>query len=244
MIKQFTGEETVADIVSIFPSASNLLLQYQIDFCCGGNQPLQAALEEQKVNPEAFLKELNDAYAKEQTKHKSHLDWRQASSSVVIKHIIQTHHAYLKQELPVLSALVTKVMDRHGQKHPELVQLHRWFHQLKEELEEHVIKEEQVVFPLIQEYEQTASTSVSEKLEQEIIQLETEHQQTGDLLKQMRQVTQGYRLPERACRTYTLTYHKLKQLEADIYQHIHLENHILFPRFAQLENIRSRNEHV
>jgi len=232
MIKRFNGEEKVADIVSVFPDASNLFIQYHIDFCCGGNQTLLAALEKRKVEPEAFLKELNAAYAKVQKQQKSHSDWREASSTDVIHHIIQTHHAYLKQELPVLSAFLTKVMYRHGQEHPELVQLHQWFHQLKAELEEHVMKEEQVVFPLIQEYEQTSSASVREKAGQEIVQLEAEHHKTGDLLKQMRQVTHDYQLPEDACRTYTLSYHKLKQLEADVFQHIHLENHILFPRFA------------
>jgi hemerythrin-like domain-containing protein len=152
----------------------------------------------------------------------------------LIDHIVNTHHDYLYKELPVLSAFITKVLHRHGMAHPELANLHQLFHDLKNELEQHLTKEEQEIFPLIKEYEKTGSREVLEKAVQAIEQLEEKHNNTGNLLKQMRQVTNHYELPEGACQTYTLSYIKLEQLESDLFQHIHLENNVMFPRLTQM----------
>ena len=66
--------------------------------------------------------------------------------------------------------------------------------------------------------------------------LEQEHEAAGSILKELRKVTNDYTLPEGACTTYTLTYLKLDELETDLFQHIHLENNILFPRLEAEAN--------
>ncbi|WP_124726779.1 iron-sulfur cluster repair di-iron protein [Staphylospora marina] len=230
MTRKFNGEEKIGEIVTIFPSASNLFMEYRIDFCCGGNRILKTALSRQKIDEEEFLAKLNEAYLKEQKRSDQAIDWRKKSFSALIDHIVRTHHEYLNNELPVLSAFVTKVFDRHGMDHPELAELHRLFHELKEELEQHLPKEEQEIFPFLKEYEKTGSKEALEKAAQAIEQLEAEHNKAGELLRNMRKVTNHYQLPKGACRTYALSYIKLEQLESDLFQHIHLENNVMFPR--------------
>ncbi|MBR8661056.1 iron-sulfur cluster repair di-iron protein [Brevibacillus sp. NL20B1] len=230
MGQTFNGSETIGDIVAGFPGASNLLREYQIDFCCGGNRTLSAVLEQQQIDKSAFLARLNQMFQQAQEKRGQDTDWREASLSDLIDHIVQTHHAYLLKELPLLSEFTTKILRVHGQMHPELAQLHKLFHQMKMELEQHLITEEEMVFPLIRKAEQTGAEADISKAVNTIEELEADHSAVGTLLKEMRAVTQDYRLPEGACRTYTLTFQKLEELESDLFEHIHLENNVLFPR--------------
>lgn len=232
MNKKFDGTEKIGDIVTVFPGASNLFKQAQIDFCCGGNRALSTVLRQMDLDEEAFLAELNEAYEKA-NQQADNTDWRAVPYTDLINHVVNTHHAYLNNELPVLSQFVTKILRVHGPNHPELSSLHRAFHQLKMDLEQHLVSEEEIVFPLIAEYEKTGSTSALEKALQKIDELESEHDDAGDLLKEMRKITDQYTLPEEACRTYTLTFQKLEQLESDMFQHVHLENNILFPRLRE-----------
>lgn len=232
MNKKFDGTEKIGDIVTVFPGASNLFKQAQIDFCCGGNRALSTVLRQMDLDEEAFLAELNEAYEKA-NQQADNTDWRAVPYTDLINHVVNTHHAYLNNELPVLSQFVTKILRVHGPNHPELSSLHRSFHQLKMDLEQHLVSEEEIVFPLIAEYEKTGSTSALEKALQKIDELESEHDDAGDLLKEMRKITDQYTLPEEACRTYTLTFQKLEQLESDMFQHVHLENNILFPRLRE-----------
>lgn len=230
MRQTFDGSETIGEIVAGFPGASNLFKEYKIDFCCGGNRTLSAALEQQQIDKRVFLERLNHMVQQAQENRFRDTDWREATSSDLIDHIVQTHHAYLHKELPLLSEFVTKILRVHGQMHPELAQLHRLFHQMKMELEQHLIAEEEIVFPLIRKAEQTGARADVSKAANIIGEMEDDHSAAGNLLKEMRKVTQDYRLPEGACRTYTLTFQKLEEMESDLFEHIHLENNVLFPR--------------
>jgi regulator of cell morphogenesis and NO signaling len=230
VMMKFDGTEKIGDIVSQFPGAGHLFREYGIDFCCGGNRTLLTALRQKEINPESFLGRLNQAYEKANQQPDGNTDWRKAPYTDLMNHIVHHHHAYLNEELPLLGGFTTKILRVHGPKHPELAELHRLFHQLKMDLEQHLISEEEVVFPMIAVFEKTGSKQVIEKAVQAADDLESEHSETGELLKKMREVTNGYKLPEGACRTYALTFHMLERLEADLFQHIHLENNILFPR--------------
>lgn len=135
------------------------------------------------------------------------------------------------RELPQLSTYVTKVYRVHGAKHPELEEVYKLFHELKMELEQHAIKEEEQVFPLIKAYEKEPDSVPLDRINDMIKELEQEHDETGRLLKELRKVTDDYTLPSGACNTYTLP--KLEAVESETFHHVHLENHILFPRLAQ-----------
>ncbi|CCQ96268.1 Iron-sulfur cluster repair di-iron protein [[Clostridium] ultunense Esp] len=228
----FTGSETIGDIVSSFPGASNLFKEYRIDFCCGGNRILSTALREQQIDEGLFLERLNRLFHNAKQKPEKDKDWREAPLSDLIDHIVQTHHAYLLKELPLLSEVVTKILQVHGSAHRELAQLHHLFHLMKMELEQHLITEEETVFPLIKEAELTGNRIARSQAAEAIVKLEAEHSTVGNVLKEMRQITDNYRLPEGACRTYTLSFQKLVELESDMFQHIHLENNVLFQRLG------------
>ena len=233
MERKFTGSETVGEVVAAFPGASNLMKKYKIDFCCGGSRPLSEALRQKGIDEKNFLEELNRRHQQALEKQQQNVDWRNAPLCDLIDHIVQNHHAYLLEELPLLSQFVTKIFRVHGAAHPELAQLHRLFHQMKTDLEQHLVEEEEKVFPLIKEAERAGTPEAFQKANETITKMEEDHSAVGELLKEMRNITDDYRLPEGACRTYTLTFQKLEELESDMFQHIHLENNVLFPRVSR-----------
>lgn len=135
--------------------ASNLFKEYGIDFCCGCNRTLSNALRQQQIEEGPFLERLNRMFQQVRQKLEEDVDWREEPLSDLIDHIVQNHHVYLLKELPLLSEFVTKILRVHGSAHRELSQLHKLFHQMKMELEQHMISEEEIVFPLIKKAEQT-----------------------------------------------------------------------------------------
>ncbi|GGK37009.1 iron-sulfur cluster repair di-iron protein [Caldalkalibacillus thermarum] len=230
MEKVFDRTSKVGDIVTIYPQASDIFKAHRIDFCCGGDRPLGEVLEEKNLNEEEILNRLNEGYAQKQTHDQQQTNWMEASYRDIIRHIIDTHHAYLYRELPQLSQYVTKVFRVHGPDRPELADVHRLFHTLKTELEQHALKEEEHVFPLIQAYEENPTPEARQKLIKGIAELEDEHDTAGDILKQLRDLTSDFQPPEGACMTYQMTYQRLEELESDMFEHVHLENNILFKR--------------
>ncbi|MEX1029492.1 MAG: iron-sulfur cluster repair di-iron protein [Paenibacillaceae bacterium] len=231
MGNRFNGSNSIGEIVSNFPGASNLFKRNRIDFCCGGDRLLETVLRQQKLDETTFIDKLNQLYIEANKETDPHTNWLEVSNSDLIDHVVNTHHTYLVTELPLLSEFVTKILKVHGQNHGELSKLHRLFHMLKIEFEQHLIAEEQTVFPLIREYDVNPNPALKDQIAKTIMILEAEHSSVGELLKEIRTITDDYTLPPEACRTYTLTFQKLEGLESDTFQHIHLENNILFPRF-------------
>jgi len=230
----FSSNDKIGDIVVKLPKASEVFKAFQIDFCCGGNRPLIEAINENGLNEEVVLSKLQDAYEQVQGLKVEGTDWTKASFSDLIDHVINTHHAYLNQELPKLSELTRKIYRVHGADHTELSNVYKLFHTLKMELEQHLIKEEEIVFPLIKKYEANPSDELLEKTLNVITELEGEHEEAGNVLKELRKITNGYKMPSDGCQSYDLTFKGLELLESDTFQHIHLENNIMFPRLATL----------
>ncbi|WP_019536988.1 iron-sulfur cluster repair di-iron protein [Paenibacillus ginsengihumi] len=231
MEQHFSGEEKVGAIVAAFPGASHLFKEVNIDFCCGGDLSLRQAIRQRKLDENEILRRLNESYAEMKSRDsRRETDWRAAPIADLIDHIVQHHHVYLRKELPLLSEFVTKILRVHGSGHPELSLLHKAFHQMKIELDQHLIVEEEVLFPLLRQYAEEPTAEKREQAVKGLRELETDHHTVGNYLKEMRAVTDGYALPPGACRTYTLAFQKLIELESDLFQHIHLENNVLFPR--------------
>ncbi|GKX68919.1 iron-sulfur cluster repair di-iron protein [Inconstantimicrobium mannanitabidum] len=226
MIKNFSINDRIGDIVTVFPGASNLFLEYRIDFCCGGNRPLIEAIKEQNLDENIIINLLNEKYKEFQEKNEEFTDWAKESPSKLIDYVVGTHHAYLKEELPNISELVLKILDVHGKNHEELFKVHKLFNTLRTELESHLVKEEKFIFPIIKQYELNKINK--DEVVRLINELEDEHTGAGDIIKELREVTDHYIVPAGACRTYELTYKRLMELELDTFQHIHLENNILF----------------
>lgn len=231
MKTMFTENTAVGEIVAMLPKASDVFKKYKIDFCCGGDRSLKEAADKRGVAIEDLMNQLQDLYAA--TDEKTEKNWLTASYPELIDHIIKKHHRYLLEELPNLSPYVTKVMRVHGGNHPHLIKIHKLFNELKTELEQHLWKEESEAFPLIIQYDQQPTSENEQKMKKMIVDLTNEHDKTGDIIKEIRRITNDYTLPNGACRTYQLVYNRLEALESDLFEHIHLENNVLFPRILQ-----------
>lgn len=227
----FKTSQSIGEIVSIMPKASDIFKKYGIDFCCGGHRPLADAIREQNLDEKTLLDKLEEAH-EETLRLAERSDYRTMPLGDLIDHIISTHHSYLNRALPELSELTTTILRVHGQNHPDLFRVHKLFHNLKLELEQHLIKEEAVLFPMIKEYGETSSETLLKKIESTVREIEAEHEGAGDILKELRNVTEDYTLPADGCATYGKTLRELQELEGDLFQHIHLENNILFIRLG------------
>lgn len=228
MNRSFNENDKIGDIVTEFPNASDVFYKYNIDFCCGGNRPLSDAILAQKLDGSQLLEDLNNQYQEFMEKNNKFVDWAKESPSKLIDYVVNTHHAYLREELPKISEYVFKILKVHGKSHEELFKVHRLFNNLRIELEEHLVKEEEFVFPKIKQYERERNDDVKNQLLNLINELEQEHTGAGDIIMELREVTDHYSIPKDACRTFEMTYRKLKEVELDLFQHIHLENNILF----------------
>ncbi|MFZ4450920.1 iron-sulfur cluster repair di-iron protein [Salibacterium aidingense] len=221
----------VGEIVVKCPKASDFFKSRKIDFCCGGDRPLKKVLSEKGIDEASTLEKLNELYFQTMATE-TITDWRAISSQEVIKHIEQTHHLFIKEELVQLAPYVRKVKLVHGADHPFLHEIDDLFTAFKDDLLAHTKKEEQSVFPAILAFEQENPGHSREDLAAMIEELEAEHDDSGGILKKIRELTNDYTLPEGACRTFQLVYKRLEGLEEDTFTHIHLENNILFARYS------------
>lgn len=231
---KFNIKDKVGDIVSIYPAAADIFMAYNIDFCCGGNRPLEVAAQEKAVDAEKIVDEINNKYKAFLRGKLNYEDYTKYSSKELIDHIINTHHKYLWQEMPILSKLTQRILAAHEDKHPELLgKVKKLYEDLRKELEAHLKKEEDIVFPLIKAYEEAKEGKDKDDMLEGIRSLHDEHEAAGNILKELRKVTHDYELPSDVCSTFALTYAKLQEMERDIFLHIHLENNILFKRYEE-----------
>jgi len=231
-----TEKTTVGEVATNVPASIPVFQKYGIDFCCGGAKTLGEACRDRGVTATGVLDEVKQAQQKPE--HLQAADWTSESLGSLIDHILEKHHGYLWKDLPRLAAMLDKVIEVHGPKHSDSLRpLEKLYTGLRQELEQHMAKEENILFPLIRQMEE-AHTGRGRMPEFPVggpIQvMEMEHEAAGNALAQMRQVTSGYQAPEDACATYRGLLEGLKSLEADLHEHIHLENNILFPRTLEL----------
>jgi regulator of cell morphogenesis and NO signaling len=232
-------QATVGELVRQVPNRARVFESHKIDYCCGGKVSLARACEKRGIEAGEVLKQLaaNDTAARDQPI----VDADAMTLTELADHIEQTHHAYLREELPRLEFMTEKVSRVHGDKEPRLLQVREAFVALKAELEPHMMKEERVLFPIIRQLE--ASTTTPEfhcgSVANPIRQMEHEHDQAGDALAIIREATDDFVPPEWACNTYRAMIDTLEKLEADMHQHIHKENNVLFPKAIELETARS-----
>lgn len=229
-----TLDQTVGQLVTERPNRARVFETFGIDYCCGGKQPLREACEKKGIDATTVLKVL--AMLDEQMPEPER-DWSQASMTELCAHIEQTHHAYLKRELPRLEYLVCRVAQRHGDTQPHLVQLRDVFLGFKAELEEHMIKEERILFPACRQLDGAESLPAFcfDTVDSPVKQMVHEHNDAALALHRMRQLTSGYTPPMSACNTYRAMYDALAELERDMHRHVHKENSILFPKASAKE---------
>lgn len=225
------SEKTVGEFAAQSLAATRVFEDHGIDFCCGGAKPFVEACREKRLDPASVLREIESAIAKDAASPQQ-TDWNTAPFEKLIDHIVTRHHSYLREELPRLASWIAAVRSAHGERDGVVLkQLDMVFAAMKDELDQHIRKEEVVLFPAILRSEGWIA--------QPIAMMEHEHDSAGRALAELRRLTGNYQLPAHACATYRALYAGLAAFEADLHLHIHLENNILFPR-AKAETNRSR----
>ncbi len=232
---EFDTSTPVGEWVAEFPQTSRVFQELQIDFCCGGGKPLSEACEAKGLDPDLVASRLSESLATASDEPTQ--NWSESTLCDLCNHIEATHHAYLKTELPRLGELVDKVAKVHGGNHPEFIELRTVFGDLRSELEPHLMKEEQILFPAIRQLESAASRPSFPfgTVANPIRMMEHEHDNAGSALKRIRDLMSDFVVPDEACNTWRAMLHGLEALELDLHQHVHKENNILFPKAQQLE---------
>lgn len=238
-----SATKTVRELALENPNATRLFETLGIDYCCNGSKTLGEACATAKLSMDEVLKRLQQAEAvAAERSGTGQRDWRKATLTSLIEHITRTHHAYVRQELPRIGQMLEKVVAKHGPNHPEVAEVDKVFRALAEELGGHLLKEEQILFPYITQAEACKAKSGAPppsscfgSVQNPIRMMMFEHDNAGAALRELRQLSGDYRAPADACATYQALYQALAALEADLHQHIHLENNLLFPRAVALE---------
>lgn len=213
------SDQTLSQLAREIPGATAIFHRYQLDFCCGGGHTLTKAAEKRGLNTEQILQEL-DALA---GRNSDERNWADVPDSILIEHILTRYHDVHRQQLPELLRLATRVELVHGG-HPECpAGLAAHLEEMSAELEAHMQKEEQILFPMI-------SRGITGMAVAPIAKMRSEHNDHGEALAKLNRLTHNITLPDGACNTWQALYLGLKTLQLDLMNHIHLENNILFHR--------------
>jgi regulator of cell morphogenesis and NO signaling len=232
-----TTDTTIRDIVADNYRTAAVLQRFGIDFCCGGNRSLAEACRELNLDDEAVVRELDSARSAQGEVPRFN-SW---ALDFLADYIVANHHAYLRAAMPTISAHTTKTAEVHGSRHPELIKIAAYFSGLWQELSQHMEKEEHILFPAIkglaaaEQGTGPATPAPFGSVAGPIRVMEREHEGAGDAIHAIRALSRDFALPDDACATYRVTFKELQEFEADLLQHVHLENNILFPRAIELE---------
>jgi regulator of cell morphogenesis and NO signaling len=217
-------QRTVGELVAERPGRSRVFESFGIDFCCQGARTLQAACEGKGLSAATVVEKLEaeSAGKTEPMKNPAELP-----ANELCRYIVETHHGFLRRELPRLGGLSEKVARVHGTHTPSLVEVAQVFSQVYQELDSHMMKEEQILFPAIAAM--CRGEGMMMPLDGPIACMMHEHDDAGAGLARLRELTRGYQPPADACNTYRALFAGLADFEADLHRHIHLENSVLFP---------------
>jgi regulator of cell morphogenesis and NO signaling len=220
---QLDRSKTVAQIVLEHPECAQIFQSYKIDFCCKGGVSVRDACAGRALDPEQVFAALEQGL-------RSGGDppaYEAMSTAALVRHVVDTHHAYLRKTMPWLAQLSAKVARVHGEHNPKLLELDATYRALCAALAPHLDEEERALFPALL-HPGAGRGAAPEGLAAMV----HEHEAVGELLQRLRAAADDYALPEWACGSYRALFAELQALEFDVLRHVHLENHVLLPRFA------------
>jgi regulator of cell morphogenesis and NO signaling len=242
---KFSTETKVKDVVLAERGARQVLEEAGVDYCCGGSKSVGEACLNAGVAPQEILKKLNEA--REQVGPED-ANWVSAPLGALTRHIREKHHRYVREAIARIRPLLEKVSAKHAENHGEIVEIEQLFLEVGREMQMHMQKEELILFPYIESVEAAATAGAPlerpffQTVQNPIHALMKEHDAAGDLLRQIRNASAQYTLPADACTAYRALYQEFGEFEADLHQHVHLENNILFPRAVELEAVAFQRE--
>ena len=231
------AKKTVRELAVELPNAARVFEKLGIDYCCGGDLPFRKACEKAGLDPEKVVASIADA-PYEPTPAQN---WSKSPLAALARHIVEKHHSYTRSELGRLGPLFDKLCSAHKDRYPELAQMRSVFQALRAELESHMMKEENILFPYLGAMEQAAiagrpiPSPMFGTVQNPVRMMMLEHDSAGEALRELREASRDYSLPADACASYSELFRSLQAFEADLHTHIHLENNILFPRALAME---------
>jgi regulator of cell morphogenesis and NO signaling len=223
---------TLASLVEESPVRARVFDSLGLDYCCGGDQTLATACEEEGLDVNAVRDRV--AEARDQSDGDA-IDYEWDNLEDLVHHVVDAHHDYLREELPKLRDIVETVADVHGESHPELREVEAEFRELVAEMREHIDEEEEDLFPVVGKLDrgERLSADETERLREEIRTFEEDHAVTADRLERIAELTNGYAVPDDACPSYRSMLERLDNLERDTHMHVHKENNVLFERAGE-----------
>ncbi len=224
-------QQTLSHIVKANHQTVGVLEKYDLDFCCKGKRTLEEACIEKKLSSEDIANELLQFF---NNKEAVSDNFESMSIQQLVAHILLKHHSYVKQIMPQISYHVQKVAVKHGDRFPYMREVFTLFEELRYDMTDHMQKEELILFPRLKEVEKMYNSDEKTTLPAGFIDgpvhvMESEHERAGEIMYQIRSLTNNYTLPEGGCMTFSIALQELKEFEQDLHQHVHLENNILFP---------------
>lgn len=227
----------LSQIVNEQHQTASVFEKYNLDYCCKGGRSLQQACSEDDISLNEVVAELQNIYASKTNE----LDFNKVKLYQLADYIVYTHHNYAKKEMPQILSYLEKVSSEHGNRHNELYKISALFVDLSNEMMHHMHNEETILFPRIKQLEQYSFAPILydikyfEYLLLPIIDMEDEHEDAGNIMAEIRKLTNNYVPPADACITFKLLYASFQAFEIDLHHHVHLENSILFPKALALE---------
>ena len=223
-----TPDQHIADIVTNDYRTAGVFKQYGIDFCCGGKIPLSEVCQKKGIDIDVLSGELQNLYETPSM----NTDYTSWSINRLSDFIVGYHHGYIRDAIPRITSYAHKVASRHGNTHPDLIEIYEEFQRLSAELLDHAEDEESRVFPALKSLS-NGNRPDDATLKSMINELESEHTAAGDSIARIRTLTGDFTPPEWACNTFRILFKELEAFESDLHHHVHLENNILF-RKAQM----------
>ncbi len=224
-------EQTIREtVVQDFRTAA-VFQKYGLDFCCGGGVSIETACRKKGVDVDELVADLTRGSIEGSVDLPRFSAW---SDTLLVDYIENNHHNWVRSVLPVITQHATKVARVHGEHRPSLKQVDLKVQRLAVELLEHMEREESELFPLIRSLVNAPSdqrSEIREKITSLIEELESDHDGAGEMMREVRELTDGYLPPADACMTYKVLFNELEEFERDLHTHVHLENNLLFPRY-------------
>lgn len=235
--RQEKGNMTIGALVAEDYRIADVFEKHGIDFCCGGQATLAATCQEKDLDLTKILQEIETVKKETIGRSENFAAW---PLPFLIDYIVNTHHAYLKENDEQIVAYARKIAEVHGAHHPEVIEIATIFAKIADDMTVHLKAEEEVFFPAVKRVDTVISSGQNPKsddrvlIKSELTTLHREHEEIGDAIHKIRHLAADYAIPEDACNTFVVTYRKLKEFEEDLHKHVHLENNILFLKAAQL----------